>query len=104
MVLQQEPGRSLVNEVYAAMYRMLSNDKLDREEILRAHREATIRRMIQCEKTILAVQDKTGLNYNTQTKMEGIGYVSDKTLGVNIHRTKVRAALRLPLTAWFWEC
>ena len=68
-----------------AIYRMLNNDGLDREEILRAHREATIRRMVQSEKTILAVQDTTSLNYNTQTKMEGIGYISDKTLGVNIH-------------------
>ncbi|MCL2138975.1 MAG: IS4 family transposase, partial [Treponema sp.] len=68
-----------------AAYRLLSNDKLDREEILRAHQESTVGRMIQSERTILAVQDTTSLNYNTQTKMEGIGYISDKTLGVNIH-------------------
>jgi len=68
-----------------AIYRLLSNDKLDREEILRAHREATVRRMVQSEKTILALQDTTSLNYNTQTKMDGIGYISDNTLGVNIH-------------------
>ena len=82
-----------------AIYRMLSNDGLDREEILRAHREATVRRIVQSEKTILAVQDTTSLNYNKQTKMEGIGYISDKTLRVNIHRTEVRAALLLPLPA-----
>ena len=35
--------------------------------------------------TILAVQDTTSLNYNTQTKMEGIGYICEQTLGVNIH-------------------
>ncbi|MDR1986804.1 MAG: IS4 family transposase, partial [Treponema sp.] len=35
--------------------------------------------------TILAVQDTTGVNYNTPVKTRGIGYVSDKTLGVNIH-------------------
>src|SRR5215510_14526675 len=64
---------------------MLGNEDLDREEILRSHRESTIRRMVQSEKTILAVQDTTSLNYNTQTKMEGTGYISDKTLGVNIH-------------------
>ena len=58
---------------------------MDRQEILRTHREATIRRMIDTEETILAVQDTTSLNYNTQEKMEGIGYISDKTLGVNIH-------------------
>ena len=42
-----------------AIYRMLSNDGLDREEILRAHRKATVRRIVQSEKTILAVQDTT---------------------------------------------
>jgi hypothetical protein len=60
-----------------AIYRMLSNDGLDREEILRTHREATVRRIVQSERIILGVQDTTSLNYNTQTKMEGIGYISD---------------------------
>ena len=68
-----------------AIYRLLGNDGLDREEILRTHREATVKRMIESGKTILAVQDTTSLNYNTREKMEGIGYISDKTLGVNIH-------------------
>jgi hypothetical protein len=63
---------------------MLGNENLDREEILRAHREAAIKRMMQSETTILAIQDTTSVNYNTQTKMEGTGYISDKTLGVNI--------------------
>jgi hypothetical protein len=31
------------------------------------------------------VQDTTSLNYNTHEKMAGIGYISDKTKGVNIH-------------------
>jgi hypothetical protein len=35
--------------------------------------------------TILAVQDTTGVNYNTHLKTEGIGHISDKTLGVNVH-------------------
>ena len=39
--------------------------------------------MIQSGGTILAVQDTTSLNYNTHEKMEGIGYISEKTLGVN---------------------
>ena len=33
----------------------------------------------------MAIQDTTSLNYNTHEKTEGIGYISDKTLGVNIH-------------------
>ena len=68
-----------------AIYRLLGNEGLDREEILRAHREAAIRRMARCGKTILAVQDTTGLNYSTHSKMEGIGYISANTLGANIH-------------------
>jgi len=68
-----------------AIYRLLGNDGLRREEVLRTHREATIKRMIESKQTILAAQDTTSLNYNTREKMEGIGYISDKTLGVNIH-------------------
>jgi hypothetical protein len=64
---------------------MLANERFDREEIARAHREATIRRMTEYGGTILAVQDTTGVNYNTHVKTEGIGYISDKTLGVNVH-------------------
>ena len=68
-----------------AIYRLLSNDRLDREEILRTHREAVLKRMVHSGKTILAVQDTTSLNYNNRTKMEGIGYICEQTLGVNIH-------------------
>ena len=34
---------------------------------------------------ILLIQDTTSLNYNTHKKTQGIGYVSDTTLGVNMH-------------------
>jgi hypothetical protein len=61
---------------------MLGNDGFDREEIVRVHREATIRRMRDYGDTILAVQDTTGVNYNTHLKTERIGYISDKTLGL----------------------
>jgi hypothetical protein len=64
---------------------MLGNEDFDRQEIIRAHHEATIRRMAECGGPILAVQDTTGVNYNTHVKTEGIGYICDKTLGVNIH-------------------
>ncbi|MDR1220159.1 MAG: IS4 family transposase, partial [Treponema sp.] len=33
----------------------------------------------------MAVQDTTGVNYHTHLKTEGIGYIRDKTLGVNVH-------------------
>jgi hypothetical protein len=47
--------------------------------------------------TVLAVQDTTGVNYNTHLKTEGIGYISDKTLGVNVHRCLAVAAEGLVL-------
>jgi hypothetical protein len=88
--LTQQPDKSIweasENRAEAkAICRMLSNESFDREEIVRAHREATLRRMAGYGGTILAVQDTTGVNYNTRLKTEGIGYISDKTLGVNIH-------------------
>jgi hypothetical protein len=68
-----------------AIYRMLGNESFDREEVARAHREAAIRRTACYGGTIPAVQDTTGVNYNSRLKTEGIGYIGDKTLGVNIH-------------------
>ena len=88
--LSQQPDKSIwscsENRAEAkAIYRLLGNENLDREEILKTHREATARRMTQQGGTILAVQDTTSLNYNTHEKTEGIGYISENTLGVNIH-------------------
>ena len=88
--LSKQPDKSIwfcsENRAEAkAIYRMLGNENLNREEVLRAHREATVRRMVQQGGTILAIQDTTSLNYNTHEKTEGIGYISEKTLGVNIH-------------------
>jgi hypothetical protein len=88
--LIKQPGASIreASEDRAeakAIYRMLGNESFDREEIARVHREATIRRMAEYGGTILAVQDTTGVNYHTHLKTEGIGYISDKTLGVNVH-------------------
>ncbi|GHV22891.1 IS4 family transposase [Spirochaetia bacterium] len=67
-----------------AIYNLLGNEKFDRGEIIKAHRIATIRRM-EGRSVILAVQDTTSVNYNTQQEMAGNGYISDKTMGVNIH-------------------
>jgi hypothetical protein len=68
-----------------AVCRMPGNEDFDREEIIRAHREAAIRRMSGSGGTIMAVQDTTGVNYSTRLKTEGIGYISNKMPGVNVH-------------------
>ena len=67
-----------------AIYRLLGNEKTDDKEILRVHREATKQR-IQGNKVILAIQDTMSANYDGHKKTEGIGYIGDKTLGINIH-------------------
>jgi hypothetical protein len=88
--LTRQPGESIwscsANRAEAkAIYNMLGNERLDTAEILREHQGATIKRLTG-EPVILAVQDTTSLNYDTHEKTEGIGYISDKTKGVNIHR------------------
>ena len=88
--LAEQPDKSIwscsENRAEAkAIYRMLGNERTSQEEILRTHREATIHRIVESGETILAIQDTTSLNYDNQRKMEGIGYMGDKTMGVNIH-------------------
>jgi len=100
--LSKQPDKSIwscsENRAEAkATYRMLGNGNLDRDEILRAHRDATIKRMVRSGGTILAVQDTTSLNYSTHEKTEGIGYIGDKSLGVNIHSCLAVSAEGLPL-------
>jgi hypothetical protein len=67
-----------------AIYRMLGTKGFSSEEVLKEHRAATVKRM-EGHAVILAVEDTMSLNYNTHEKTDGIGYISDKTLGVNIH-------------------
>jgi hypothetical protein len=67
-----------------AIYNMLGNEKFDRDEVLKAHQEGTVKRMAD-EPVILAARDTTGVNYDGQRNMEGNGYTGDKTMGVNIH-------------------
>jgi hypothetical protein len=87
--LSKDPRKSIygssANRAEAkAIYNLLGNDKFNRGEILRVHRAATIRRM-EGHPLILAVQDTTSVNYDSQQKMEGNGYIGDTTMGVNIH-------------------
>jgi hypothetical protein len=87
--LMNQPGKSIWEASKdraeaKAIYRMLGNRKFSREEILRRHREAVMRRMIEHGGSILTVQDTIGLNYRTHRKTKGIGYIGDNTLGINI--------------------
>jgi len=69
-----------------ATYRMLSNEKFKEAEILRTTRESTINRICESgSKVILAVQDTMLVNYDGHEKTEGMGWIGDKTMGVNVH-------------------
>jgi hypothetical protein len=78
---------------------MPGSENLDREETLRTCREQTARRMLEAAETILLGQDTASLNCNTHKKTEGIGYISGKTLGVNIHTCLAVTASGLVLGA-----
>ena len=67
-----------------AVYRMLANEKLDKGDILSAHRDATTARSTE-HTILLAVQDTMSMNYNTHTKTKGLGYNGELTLGLNVH-------------------
>ena len=67
-----------------AVYRMLSNEKFDKESILAAHRDAIDDRNNKAQ-TLLAVQDTMSVNYSTHTKTEGLGYNCEQSLGINVH-------------------
>jgi len=67
-----------------AVYRMLSNEKFDKESILSAHRDAAYDRSNE-DQILLAVQDTMSVNYNTHTKTEGLGYNCEQSLGINVH-------------------
>lgn len=87
--MMEQPGQSIwlssgSRSSAKAVYRMLGNEKLNREVILNCHKNATIERMKE-HPIVLAVQDTTSVNYATRTKMQGLGYNCDKTLGINIH-------------------
>jgi hypothetical protein len=71
------------------------------ENILKPHREQTIRRM-QAEKTVLCIQDGTALNYSSAPECEGLGVIGSnqtgaKSLGLHLHSTKVVSDQGLPL-------
>ena len=70
-----------------AAYRFFGNEAVEATEILRGHRMATIRRMLDQE-VVLAIQDTTSLNFSNHPQTEGLGPIGnnrDKTVGLMMH-------------------
>lgn len=61
-------------------YRMLTNERVDRDEILRVHREQTIARM-SCHERVLVLQDTTSLCYSKLEEAKGLGSIAQGAFG-----------------------
>ena len=79
-----------------AVYRMLSNEKVNAESILAAHRDAISERCVESP-ILLAVQDTMAVNYNTHTKTKGLGYNCEQSLGINAHNCILLTPCGIPL-------
>jgi hypothetical protein len=87
--LSEQPDKSIWLAVGSranakAVYRMLNNEKFEKESILSAHRDATYVRAGEGQ-VLLAIQDTMSANYDTHTKTVGLGYNCEQSLGVNVH-------------------
>ena len=76
--------------------------------ILRPHRERTVRRM-QAHRTVLCVQDGSDLNYNGLAECEGLGTIGTnqtgaKSRGLHLHSTLAIAPNGLPLGVLLAQC
>ena len=72
-----------------AAYRFLDHPEIDMDMILKPHYQATLERLRE-EKTILAVQDTTTLNYTAHPTVQNlgpIGYRLERGVGLILHDT-----------------
>lgn len=89
--LSQNLQRSIVASVYnvyeaKAIYRMLSNEKFDREKIMTAVVHETNRKLVEAKiETALCIQDTTEVEYNTNAKGLGNIGTSPSLKGLLVH-------------------
>jgi len=86
----ENPGKSTLSQSSSrseakAAYQFFNNENFDLSDIQRVHRIRTDDRIAEAETPILIIQDTTYVNYNTQTKKEGLGNIFPNTKGVKIH-------------------
>jgi hypothetical protein len=92
-------------------YRMIDHPDetaVSMENILKPHRERTIRRMM-AQKTVLCIQDGTSLNYSGLSQCEGLGVIGTnqtdaQSMGLHLHSTFVVNSDGLPLGILRAEC
>lgn len=90
-----------------AAYRFFANDLVDEKEIIRVHREATMRRAAG-QKRLIAVQDSTFFNFHKyRNSISGLGIIgqrleASKTYGLQMHASLLltEAGETLGLADW----
>ena len=113
----ENPMRS-VSEVFEGnrskvkgYYRLIDKpeeSEVNMPNILAAHRDRTIRRMMD-QHTVLAIQDGSDLNYNNLDKCGGLGEIGGnqtgaKSRGLHLHSTFVTTPAGLPLGVLKAQC
>jgi hypothetical protein len=78
------------------------------ENILRGHRERTVRRM-QAQETLLCVQDGTGLNFTAHAQCSGLGVIGTnqtgaQSRGLHLHSSLAVSTEGLPLGVLKAQC
>ena len=79
-----------------AIYRMLANEKFEKESILSAHRDAINIRNNENE-TLLAIQDTMAVTYSNHNKTEGMGYNCEQSHGINVHSCILLTPNEIPI-------
>ncbi|MCY3612218.1 MAG: IS4 family transposase [Gemmatimonadetes bacterium] len=109
-LLAAHPGRKINansdadSTAIAAFYRMIeapAESEVTAPNILAPHRERTVRRM-RGQKTVLAIQDGTDLNFATRPGCDGLQVIGRnqtkaKSLGLHMHATLAVTETGLPL-------
>lgn len=84
-----------------AAYRLFGNEKVQMEELLRAHTEASVERIAREQvEVVLAVQDSTTFNYSTHLEMEDLGLIGtteNGPRGIWMHETMLYDPSGVPL-------
>jgi hypothetical protein len=72
-----------------AAYRLFDNGKATPAAILKSHVDGTVRRMVACGDTVLAIQDTCFISYANHPSVVGIGPIGkdDKDRGLIMHST-----------------
>ena len=113
----EKPGRSYAGAVEGSWkevkgyYRLIDHpdeQAVNMENILRSHRERTMRRM-QDQDVVLCLQDGTDLNYTSLAACEGLGVIGTnqtdaKSRGLHLHTTLAVATSGLPLGVLRGQC